>query len=109
MDGKGVLKVNLKEAELTSQDLLVNRGQKAGRYAILSVSDTGCGIDAETINTIFEAFFTTKPVGVGIGLGLSMVHDIVERHNGFITVESKVDEGTTFEVYFPAISNKPHC
>jgi signal transduction histidine kinase len=109
MDGKGVLKVNLKEAELTSQDLLVNRGQKAGRYAILSVSDTGCGIDAETINTIFEAFFTTKPVGVGVGLGLSMVHDIVERHNGFITVESKVDEGTTFEVYFPAISNKPHC
>ena len=105
MDGKGELKVTLKETELTQQDLLVKRGQNAGRYAVLSVSDTGCGIAVDTITKIFDAFFTTKPVGVGIGLGLSMTQGIVERHNGFISVESTVNEGTTFELYFPVMGN----
>ena len=105
MDGKGELKVTLKETELTQQNLLVKRGQNAGRYAVLLVSDTGCGIEVDTITKIFDAFFTTKPVGVGIGLGLSMTQGIVERHNGFISVESTVNEGTTFELYFPVMGN----
>jgi signal transduction histidine kinase len=105
MDGKGELKVTLKETELTPQDLRFKRGQNAGKYAVLSVSDTGCGIEIDTITKIFDAFFTTKPVGVGIGLGLSMIQGIVERHNGFISVESTVNEGTTFDLYFPAMGN----
>ncbi|MDH3960753.1 MAG: ATP-binding protein, partial [Desulfuromonadales bacterium] len=105
MDGKGELKVTLKETELTPQDLRVKRGQNAGKYAVLSVSDTGCGIEIDTITKIFDAFFTTKPVGVGIGLGLSMIQGIVERHNGFISVESTVNEGTTFDLYFPVMGN----
>jgi signal transduction histidine kinase len=109
MDGKGELKVILKETELTPQDLLVKRGQHAGRYAVLSVSDTGCGMEVDTITKIFDAFFTTKPVGVGIGLGLSMTQGIVERHNGFISVESTVNEGTTFELYFPVMGNNSRC
>ena len=105
MDGKGELAVTLKETELTQQDLLVKRGHNAGWYAVLSVSDTGCGMEVDTITKIFDAFFTTKPVGVGIGLGLSMTQGIVERHNGFISVESTVNEGTTFEIYFPVMGN----
>ena len=105
MDGTGDLKVTLQETELTQQDTLVKKGRNAGRYAALTVSDTGCGIETDTITKIFDAFFTTKPVGVGIGLGLSMTQGIVERHNGFISVESKVNEGTTFELYFPVMDN----
>ena len=105
MDGKGELKVTLQETELTQQDTLVKKGQNAGRYAALTVSDTGCGIETDTITKIFDAFFTTKPVGIGVGLGLSMTQGIVERHNGFISVESKVNEGTTFELYFPVMDN----
>jgi signal transduction histidine kinase len=105
MDGKGELKVTLKETELTQQDQPVKKGKNAGRYAVLIVKDTGCGIEADTITKIFDAFFTTKPVGIGIGLGLSMTQGIVERHKGFISVESKVNEGTTFELYFPIMDN----
>ena len=106
MDGKGELTVTLKESELTKQNLLVKKGKKPGKYAVLSVSDTGCGIEVDTITKIFDAFFTTKPVGVGIGLGLSMTQGIVERHNGFLSVKSKVNKGTTFELYFPVMDNR---
>ena len=109
MDGKGELKVTLKETELTQQDLLVKRGQDAGRYAVLLVSDKGCGIEVDKISKIFDAFFTTKPVGVGSGLGLSMTQGIVERHNGFVSVESTVSERTTFELYFPVMGNNSRC
>ena len=66
-------------------------------------------MEVDTITKIFDAFFTTKPVGVGIGLGLSMTQGIVERHNGFISVESTVNEGTTFELYFPVMGNNSRC
>ncbi len=69
--------------------------------AVVSVSDTGCGIPAENLGKIFDPFFTTKPVGEGTGLGLSIAYGIITRHGGRITVESCAGRGTTFTVYIP--------
>jgi signal transduction histidine kinase/ligand-binding sensor domain-containing protein/ActR/RegA family two-component response regulator len=72
-----------------------------GRYVRLTVGDDGRGMDDATLRQIFDPFFTTKEMGHGTGLGLSVVHGIVEAHDAFITVQSQPDAGTTFEVYFP--------
>jgi len=77
-----------------------------GNWIRLSVSDTGTGIAQEHMSYIFEPFFTSKEVGKGSGLGLAQVHGIIKQHNGFIDVTSKVGEGTTFNIYLPAILEK---
>ncbi len=107
MDEKGDLTVSLQEMLLTRADfnqfpIIRPQSTKIPRlYARLSVIDSGCGMDKEIIDRIFDPFYTTKDVGKGTGMGLSVVHGIVESHGGFIVVDSEPGQGSTFQVFFP--------
>ncbi|MBI3784064.1 MAG: PAS domain S-box protein [Deltaproteobacteria bacterium] len=99
----GRIEVRLDAVEVTREMARVTPDLHPGSYARLSVSDTGCGMDAATVARIFDPFFTTKATGEGTGLGLSIVHGIVTGNDGVITVESEPGRGSTFRLYFPAI------
>jgi two-component system, cell cycle sensor histidine kinase and response regulator CckA len=79
----------------------IHTGIHPGQHVLLSISDTGVGIDSDTLNHIFEPFYTTKKPGIGTGLGLAIVYGIVKNHNGYICCQSDKGQGTRFQIYFP--------
>ena len=99
----GTLEINLKKFEVTSAFAKMHPNLGEGSYVLLTISDTGHGMDSETVASIFEPFYTTKEVGEGTGLGLSIVHGIVMSHDGEITVYSEPGVGTAFNIYLPKV------
>jgi CheY-like chemotaxis protein len=103
----GLLSIETGVATLDNEFIKTHGYGERGKYALLSVSDTGIGMDETTKDHIFEPFFTTKEVGKGTGLGLSTVYGIVKQHNGYITVSSRRLQGTSFRIYLPlAVAKK---
>ncbi len=100
--GGGTLQLALSLVSLPDENTASKPNLPPGRYVCLTVADTGHGMDAATLERIYEPFFTTKPVGEGTGLGLAVVHGIVQSNDGAITVASHPGKGTTFKLYFPA-------
>ena len=102
----GVLDIRTDIAEIDNEFIKTHGYGLLGRYALITVSDTGMGIDERTKERIFEPFFTTKQVGKGTGLGLVIVYGIVKQHNGYINVDSELGKGTTFRIYLPVIEHE---
>jgi PAS domain S-box-containing protein len=107
MPGGGVLRVALVRSELPEQRLLARGSLSPGAYVRLIVSDTGSGIPPAILERIFDPFFTTKGVGQGTGLGLSLVHGIVQDLGGAIDVASTTGQGTQFDVWLPVAAEMP--
>jgi len=101
INGSGKIIIETANAEFDSSYCAQHQGFKPGQYAMLSVSDNGCGMDKQTQANIYEPFFTTKETGKGTGLGLATVYGIVKQNRGFINFYSKPGHGTTFRIYLP--------
>jgi PAS domain S-box-containing protein len=102
MPAGGRLSVRTAGVDLDADQVQDRPGARPGLFVCLSVADTGAGMDDATLQHIFEPFFTTKEVGKGTGLGLATVHGIIQQHEGWLEVQSAVDQGTTFRVFLPA-------
>jgi two-component system cell cycle sensor histidine kinase/response regulator CckA len=102
MPDGGAIEISAELQHLRGPAALARGLLDAGDYIIVGITDSGLGMTESTMARIFEPFFTTKAVGVGTGLGLSVVHGIVKRHGGAIFVDSVVQRGTTFRIYLPS-------
>ncbi len=98
----GTLTISLRKKVLSQKDLVTEPGIQPGNFVQLVIGDTGAGIRSELLKKIFEPYFTTKEPGKGTGLGLAIIHGIVTSYGGFISCESKVNEGTVFTINLPA-------
>jgi signal transduction histidine kinase len=107
MSNGGRLTISTENVELGEEYRRRYAYARPGSYVLLSVADTGTGMDAETIEHIFEPFFTTKEMGKGTGLGLATVYGVVKQHGGIINCESNPGQGTTFHLYLPADDGAP--
>lgn len=103
---EGILDVELISVQLDADDLLNEPNLEPGLYVQLKVKDSGTGIEQEYLDRIFDPYFTTKEVGKGSGMGLSVVIGIVKSHDGIISVDTEPGKGTTFNVYFPKIEEQ---
>jgi PAS domain S-box-containing protein len=106
MPDGGKLTISTKLVELDSEFIKTHGFGRQGAYALVSVKDTGRGIDKKTKGRIFEPFFTTKEVGKGTGLGLAMVYGIIKQHEGYINLYSEQGTGTIFNIYLPLIKSE---
>ncbi len=103
MPDSGKLIIETENTVLDEEYCALHLGSTPGRYVMLSISDTGCGMDRETLKHIFEPFYTTKSINKGTGLGLAIVYGIVKDVKGYITCYSEPGQGTIFRLYFPAL------
>lgn len=99
---KGTLSISLCRKEILAEDIKES-DVSPGSFIVLSISDTGQGMDQKTRQRIFDPYFTTKEVGKGTGLGLSVIHGIVKDYKGFVDVESEPEKGTSFHICLPAL------
>jgi two-component system cell cycle sensor histidine kinase/response regulator CckA len=106
MNGEGDVYIRTNNADIREPVEQAHDTMPPGRYVCIEVSDNGCGIAPENLTKIFEPFFTTKDVDKGTGLGLSTVYGIVRQTDGYIFVDSVVNKGTTFSIYFPAVGEE---
>jgi len=102
----GKLSIETENVVVNGEYVRAHPWAKEGRYVLLSITDTGCGMDEETLKHVFEPFFTTKETGKGTGLGLATVYGIVKQHKGFLHVYSEVGKGTMFKLYFPIVERR---
>jgi len=101
MPNRGTLTIATENVEVSESDVTSHSGARPGRHVVLTVSDTGVGMDAKTQARLFEPFFSTKPVGQGTGLGLLIVYGVVRQAGGHVRVQSEIGKGTTFQVFLP--------